>query len=126
MKLYYRKMGQGPAMIILHGMYGMSDNWLTVARKLSAHFEVWLPDCRNHGRSPHDPRHDFESMEQDLLEFMDEHRISTAILAGHSMGGKTVMHFAGDFPRRISALIVIDISPGAYTGTATELSVSII
>jgi len=117
MKLFYRKSGEGPAMIILHGLYGMSDNWLTVAKSLSGHFEVWLPDWRNHGNSPHDPAHDFESLTSDLLEFMDEHRIEKAILAGHSMGGKAIMRFAEKHPERISALIVIDISPRAYTST---------
>ena len=115
MKLFYRKLGEGPAMIILHGLYGMSDNWLTVAKALSEHFEVWLPDWRNHGNSPHDPEHNFESLTSDLLEFMDKHGIEKAILTGHSMGGKAIMHFAEKYPGRISALIVIDISPRAYT-----------
>jgi len=115
MKLFYRKSGEGTAMIILHGLYGMSDNWHSVAKALSEHFEVWLPDWRNHGNSPHDPIHDFESLKTDLLEFMDEHKIEKAILAGHSMGGKAIMHFAENYPERINALIVIDISPRAYT-----------
>jgi esterase len=102
-------------MIILHGLYGMSDNWMSVAKALSDDFEVWLPDWRNHGNSPHDAVHDYGALKQDLLEFMDEHGLQKAILAGHSMGGKAVMHFALDHPERISALIVIDISPRAYT-----------
>ena len=114
MKLFYRKFGEGPVLIILHGLYGMSDNWLSIGKALSEHFEVYLPDQRNHGRSPHDPRHDYNALRDDLLEFMDEHRIDRAVLAGHSMGGKTAMSFAVKYPERVNALIVIDISPRSY------------
>ena len=114
MKLFYRKFGKGPPLIILHGLYGSSDNWITIGRALSEHFEVWLPDQRNHGRSPHSMEHNYEAMQADLLEFMDEQSIEKAILIGHSMSGKTVMRFAANYPERISHLIVIDIAPKSY------------
>ena len=114
MKLFHRKYGSGPPLIIAHGLYGSSDNWVTVARLLSPYFSVWLIDQRNHGNSPHSPEHTYEVMKNDLLEFMDEQNLSQAILIGHSMGGKTVMYFAKDYPERVSALIVVDILPIAY------------
>lgn len=115
MKLYHRKLGEGPPLIIVHGLYGMSDNWMTVAREVSPHFTVWLPDLRNHGRSPHDPKIDFDSMKDDLVEFMDEHGIEKASILGHSMGGKVVMHLAESAPERFTAMIVVDVSPRAYS-----------
>ena len=68
MKLYYREFGSGPPLIILHGLYGSSDNWVTIAKKLADSFTVYLPDQRNHGQSPHSPVHDYNAMSDDLFE----------------------------------------------------------
>lgn len=115
MELFYRKYGEAkPPLIVVHGLYGASDNWVTVAKSLSDHFEVYLLDQRNHGRSPHSPEHNYEVLKDDLLEFMDKMQIEKAVLVGHSMGGKTVMFFARDYPQRISSLIVVDIAPKSY------------
>ncbi|MCK4664353.1 MAG: alpha/beta fold hydrolase [Bacteroidales bacterium] len=114
MQLFYRKFGQGQPVIILHGLYGSSDNWVTVGKKLADNFEVFLIDQRNHGKSPHSAYHNYELMKNDLLEFMDEHFIKKAVIIGHSMGGKTAMFFSLDFPERLNSLIVIDISPKSY------------
>ncbi len=114
MKLFYRKFGHGCPLIILHGLYGSSDNWVSFARSLSGHFKIYIPDQRNHGQSPGDSHHSYEDMRNDLSEFIHEHSIIKPVLIGHSMGGKTAMSFASKFPELIRALIVIDISPGQY------------
>ncbi len=114
MKLFFRKYGNGPTIIIVHGLYGASDNWAGIAKKLSNHFEVYALDQRNHGRSPHSPEHSYNQMKNDLLDFMDDQQIQTSILLGHSMGGKTVIHFATSYPERVNGLIVIDIAPKSY------------
>lgn len=101
-------------MIIVHGLYGSSDNWFSIGKKLSENFEVFLVDQRNHGQSPHAGQHTYELMKVDLLEFMDGQGIGKAILIGHSMGGKTVMHLAINHPERVHSLIVIDIAPKSY------------
>ncbi len=111
MKLFFRKIGQGPALIILHGLYGSSDNWLSVAKSINHKFTVYLPDQRNHGRSPHDDKHDYNSLSNDLLEFADDQKLASFFLAGHSMGGKTAVHFAVRYPERVSGLVVADITP---------------
>ena len=115
MKLNYKKLGEGPALIIIHGLYGSLDNWLTVAKELSENFEVFIVDQRNHGKSPHDDSHTYTDLKNDLLEFMDDHKIDKAVLLGHSMGGKTVMFFAIDYPERVSSLVVVDIAPKNYS-----------
>ncbi|MEX0987309.1 MAG: alpha/beta fold hydrolase [Bacteroidales bacterium] len=121
MKLFFRKYGEaGPPLIIVHGLYGASDNWITISRELSEHYEVFVVDQRNHGDSPHDELHTYEAMRDDLCEFMDEHRIEKATLIGHSMGGKTVMLFAMSYPKRVEALIVIDIAPIPYHDLAVN------
>ncbi|MGC9374886.1 MAG: alpha/beta fold hydrolase [Bacteroidales bacterium] len=114
MDLFFRKFGDGPPFIILHGLYGSSDNWVSIGRKLSANYEVYLVDQRNHGKSPHSPQHNYHLLKEDLLEFMDKQSIDKAIILGHSMGGKTAIFFAVDYPERVNNLIVADISPISY------------
>lgn len=111
MKLFFRRYGEGPPLIILHGMYGSSDNWVTVAKRISDSFTVFLPDQRNHGNSPHSAIHDYESMSNDLLEFATDHNLKRFFLAGHSMGGKTAVRFALQWPEMIEGLVIADISP---------------
>ncbi len=115
MKLYFRESGQGFPLIILHGLYGSSDNWLTIARELSASYRVIVPDLRNHGRSPHAQVHTYPAMCADVLELMDDNSIEKCILLGHSMGGKTAMHVARFAPQRVSQLIIDDIAPVNYS-----------
>ena len=98
MELYYRKFGEGPPLIIAHGLYGSSDNWIRIGKSLADHFEVFLVDQRNHGRSPHSQTHDYPSLRDDLARFMDSQHLNKAIFMGHSMGGKAVMHFTEASP----------------------------
>jgi esterase len=115
MNLYYRKYGNGPPLIILHGLYGSSDNWVTIAKNISGKYTVYLPDLRNHGRSPHSPEHTYAAMADDLFEMVEDLGIDKFILAGHSMGGKVAMSFALNWPEKLNSLIVIDISPFGST-----------
>src|SRR5450759_297632 len=111
MKLFYRKYGAGPPLIILHGLYGSSDNWVTIAKKLSETFTVYLPDQRNHGQSPHSEKHDYDSMRDDLFELANDLKLDKFFLAGHSMGGKTAISFALKWPEMLNGLLIADISP---------------
>ncbi|MEO0472600.1 MAG: alpha/beta fold hydrolase [Bacteroidota bacterium] len=114
MQLNYKSFGQGPALIILHGLFGSLDNWVSHARSLSEDYSVYILDQRNHGKSPHAPDWDYDIMAEDLAEFMDQHGIMQAHLLGHSMGGKTVIAFANLYPERIDKLIVADMGMKAY------------
>lgn len=111
MKLFYRKYGEGPPLIILHGLYGSSDNWATIAKSLSNIYTVYLPDQRNHGQSPHSDVHDYDSMRDDLFELAAELKLKKFFLAGHSMGGKTAISFALKWPEMLNGLLIADISP---------------
>lgn len=114
MELNYREMGTGEPLIILHGLYGSSDNWMNIGKALAGSFRVFLLDQRNHGQSPHSDTHTYEAMREDLREFMDRHDLNRANILGHSMGGKTAVYFAVAYPQRIRRLIVVDIGPAAY------------
>ena len=103
-------------LIVLHGLFGMLDNWHHMAGKLSQHLNVLTVDQRNHGHSPHVDQMSYEAMAEDLEELMDELSIDRAVILGHSMGGKTAMVFADLYPQRVDSLIVVDIAPRAYSG----------
>lgn len=114
MHLFSRTYGSGPKLVILHGLYGSSDNWITIARRLEAHFTVLLPDLRNHGASPHAPTHTYADMVDDLAQFFEETDTDNAFLMGHSMGGKVAMRFAAEYPEKVNRLLVVDIAPKNY------------
>jgi esterase len=115
MKLFYRELGTGDPIIILHGLFGSSDNWLSIAKELANTHSIYLLDQRNHGQSPHSDTFDYSTMANDLEEFIDEHEIENPVILGHSMGGKTAMEFAVKNPDKWSKLIVVDIAPKTYS-----------
>lgn len=114
MELHYRNMGEGQALIILHGVFGTSDNWQTFAKQLTNEYQVFLLDQRNHGLSPHSDEFDYHVMAEDLREFIDAHQLKNPVVLGHSMGGKVAMFFATKYPEKFDKLIVVDIAPRAY------------
>ncbi len=111
MKLNIKKYGtDGPAVLILHGLLGSSQNWHSAATKLSENFQILVPDQRNHGDSPHGD-HAIERLSEDALNLLDQHNIDKAVLIGHSMGGLAAMLFAFKNPERLKGLIAVDIAP---------------
>lgn len=113
-ELYFRELGEGYPLIILHGLFGSSDNWLTLGRKYAEDFRVITIDQRNHGQSFHDEEFTYEAMAKDLERFMAKNHINKAHIMGHSMGGKTAMVFAAICPELVDKLIVADIGPQSY------------
>lgn len=113
MKLFYRSVGEGRPIIIVHGLYGSSDNWLSIAKRLDG-FQCFLLDQRNHGQSPHTESHTYEDMVSDLKLFIEEHNLRKPVLVGHSMGGKTVMLFALKYPELVDKFVIADITPKDY------------
>jgi len=102
-------------LIVLHGFLGMGDNWKSFAIKFSnIGYKVHLLDQRNHGRSFWDEEFNYKTLSIDLLYYIDYYKIKNPIVLGHSMGGKTAMQFAFDFPEKIKKLIVVDIVPKKY------------
>ncbi|MBA4054262.1 MAG: alpha/beta hydrolase [Marivirga sp.] len=114
MKLFFREYGDGQPLVILHGLFGSSDNWLTQAKLFASSYKVYTVDQRNHGQSPHSDAFDYTEMVNDLAEFLEDRQIKNPVLIGHSMGGKTAMNFALAHPEKVEKLVVVDISPRAY------------
>lgn len=114
MKLHASVQGEGFSILILHGLYGSSDNWLTIAKELAVDFCVHSLDLRNHGRSPHSDEHNYAVMAEDIKEYLDDNQIEKTLLLGHSMGGKVAMLFTLTYPEYVKKLIVADIAPKNY------------
>lgn len=113
-ELFGRMRGEGPWLVMLHGLFGSGDNLGGVARILSEHYKILILDLRNHGRSPHAEDMSYSDMAADVLAAMDREGIERAHLFGHSMGGKVAMQLALMAPERVRALVVGDISPVQY------------
>ena len=115
MILHSNKIGEGQPFVILHGFLGMSDNWKTLGLQFAEeNFQVHLVDQRNHGHSFHSTEFNYDVMVEDLKHYCDEHHLENIILLGHSMGGKTAMLFATQYPELVSKLLIADISPRFY------------
>lgn len=115
MELHSKILGEGNPLIILHGFLGMGDNWKTLGKQFSQDgFQVHLVDQRNHGRSFHHNNFSYEHMVKDLNHYVRHHNLERFSLIGHSMGGKTAMLYACDYPETIDKLIVADIGPKFY------------
>ncbi len=115
MALHTNIIGTGQPIIVLHGFLGMGDNWKSLGKKFSEQgYEVHLVDQRNHGRSFHHNEFNYEVLSQDVLDYYNKMNLEQTVLLGHSMGGKTAMHFSSLFPNLVSKLVVADISPRFY------------
>ncbi len=115
MKLHFRKYGRGKPLIILHGIFGISDNWVSFGKKVAElGYEVFIPDQRNHGRSPHHHALTYYALVDDLAEFIEQRKISMPVILGHSMGGKVAMRYTLENPELVKALIVVDTSMRTY------------
>ena len=114
MKLHFRTLGEGQPFVIMHGLFGTSDNWQTLGRRFSETHKVYLVDMRNHGRTDHSHEFDYQLMADDIKEFVTTENLQNPIIMGHSMGGKAAMNFALQNPDLLERLIVVDIAPKAY------------
>jgi esterase len=114
MQLHFKEFGAGRPLVILHGLFGSSDNWGGIAPELAGQFHIFALDLRNHGQSPHSDEMTYPVMARDVVEFLDGQGLQSAAVLGHSMGGKVAMQLALDFPERVERLIVADIASRVY------------
>jgi len=112
--LSFSETGDGPPLIILHGLFGWKRNWANIAKTLSDDYRVFTLDLRNHGQSPHAPEMSYDAMAADVARFIRAHDLGPVPLLGHSMGGKASMVLALREPSLIERLLVLDISPIPY------------
>lgn len=117
MQLNHKKYGtSGQTLLILHGLFGSSDNWMSIAKKLEDTHQIYVLDLRNHGQSPWSDEWDYEVMSEDIKAFVAAHHLKDFIVLGHSLGGKVAMHYACKYGNEdgLQKLIIVDISTRAY------------
>ena len=114
MRLHVIEAGTGPAVVILHGLFGAARNFATIQRRLAAHYRVLALDLRNHGESPHAPGMAYATLAADVRETLAAHGALPAAVVGHSMGGKVAMRLALAAPEAVSRLAACDIAPVPY------------
>ncbi len=112
--LHYKIFGEGQPLVILHGLFGMLDNWQTLARTWADRYQVVLLDLRNHGRSFHTEAMDYPLLAADVAETLHTLDVQACYLLGHSMGGKVAMQVALSHPELVQQLVVVDIAPRRY------------
>jgi len=98
----------------LHGLFGSSDNWVSLGRIFAEKFSVILVDQRNHGLSPKSDEWNYPAMAADIQQLAANLGYSKINLIGHSMGGKVGMTIADRYPALIQKLVVADIAPKYY------------
>lgn len=108
-------LGEGPPLLIAHGLFGSARNWGAIAKRMSESRKVTVPDMRNHGDSPWADSHTYLDQASDLSGF------AGGDVVGHSMGGKAAMALALTEPERVKRLVVADIAPVAYTHSQSHL-----
>lgn len=113
--LYFREAGDGPPLVLIHGLFGSLENLGGLARPLAERFRVYSVDLPNHGRSPHSDGTTLTSMAAQLSQWLQEQGLTSAMLLGHSLGGKVAMELALSEPERVKRLLVMDIAPSAYS-----------
>jgi pimeloyl-ACP methyl ester carboxylesterase len=113
-ELAFEVVGDGPPVVILHGLFGAGRNWSQFAQALAGDYRVYLPDARNHGASPWAGTMSYTDMAEDVQAFIERERLQRPVLVGHSMGGKTAMALGLKEPDAIGGIAVIDIAPECY------------
>jgi len=119
--LNYCRTGEGPVLLVIHGLFGSSRNWQGLARQFATHLDVITVDLRNHGDSPHLAGMDYASMAQDIIALLEALEIDRCSILGHSMGGKVAMKVTQLLPTNVERLVVADIAPQAYTHNYDQL-----
>lgn len=112
--LAFESVGEGPPVLILHGLFGSGSNWRQVVRELASTYRVLAVDLRNHGASPWADTMSYLEMADDVLRLIERERLSRPAVVGHSMGGKVAMALALMYPKQVGRLSVVDIAPVPY------------
>lgn len=129
MQIHYRDVGQGPVLLLLHGMFSSLHTWKDWSDILSKHFRVISLDNPNYGITGPHPKGMYKHMYSDFLnEFTDALGIDTCMVAGNSLGGWMTWDFAARYPHKVSKFILLDaagfffIPPVAISSLALPLA----
>ena len=112
--IHFSRSGEGPPVILMHGLFGMGGNLGALARSLQGEYSVYSLDLPNHGRSGWLADSTLGRLACAVVDWMDGESLESAAFIGHSLGGKVAMEIALAASDRVAALVVADIAPVAY------------
>lgn len=113
-RIYYRQQGDGPALVLLHGLGNNSESFRHQLEGLSDQFTVIAWDAPGYGKSddPDQELHHFEDFAKILKKFVEALQIEPFFLLGHSMGSTISLAFYRLYPDSVRALILADATRG--------------
>jgi pimeloyl-ACP methyl ester carboxylesterase len=117
LRLHYRdwpsKRPGAPTLVLLHGYTGHARSWDAFAAAMTDRYRVLALDQRGHGESAWAGagQYAIAEMTQDLTAFVAALGLERFTLLGLSMGGMVAMHYAGEKPAALAALVIVDIGP---------------
>lgn len=120
--LFYQSFGDShkaslpnqPSLVLLHGLFGSSDNLSVIRRHFEGSHHVLCIDLPDHGKSPRSKSFSFDTWAQQVIDTIALNHITSANIIAHSLGGKVAMRVASLQPELINKLLVMDIAPVAY------------
>ncbi|WP_185867143.1 alpha/beta fold hydrolase [Blattabacterium cuenoti] len=118
--------GLGPPILVLHGLFGNGENWISFAKEFKKFYQIHLLDIRNHGKSFFSDKMNYDIISEDILKYINYYGLNHPILLGHSMGGRAVIKFSIKYPVIPKKVIIVDISPKAYLNTDQEKLIHIL
>jgi pimeloyl-ACP methyl ester carboxylesterase len=114
--LQYYRTGEGPPIVMAHGMFDHGRRWVPLAERLAEDYEVIAYDARGHGRSDApETGYDIDTRVTDLLGVLDGLDVDDPVLLGHSMGAATVAWAAATNPDLPRGVVLAD--PSRFPGT---------
>lgn len=113
--LHVASEGDGPDVVLVHGLFGVGGNLGGLGRALRDAYRVHLMDLPDHGRSGWTSQSNLRAMSDALAAWLQSQSIVGAHVVGHSLGGKVAMQFALDHPAAAASIVVADIAPVGYS-----------
>lgn len=111
-RIHYRRAGQGPGMVLLHGFPQTGHMWRKVVPAFVERFTVVAPDLRGYGDSDRPASgYDKRSMAADIAQVIRALGIGPVVLVGHDRGARVAHRFALDHSSLLTRLVLLDIAP---------------
>ncbi|MCD6012589.1 MAG: alpha/beta hydrolase fold protein [Flavipsychrobacter sp.] len=111
--VFYRKMGSGPVLILLHGFPESSNVWRNVWYDLAKDFTLIIPDFPGSGDSVLEKDTTIVQMADCVAEIMTHEKVDKAVVAGHSMGGYIALAFAAKYPGKTLGISMVHSTAAA-------------
>lgn len=116
-RLHYEEAGEGPPLVLLHGIGASRRDWEFNVPTFAQDYRVITPDLRGFGLSEKSGNYGVATFANDVWQLLQQLGIERFDLIGHSMGGAVALQMAVDQPRRISRLVAADTLPSFQANT---------